>query len=702
VTEDSLDSGDPPANSMQGIWSGLDWNSELKEIIFCVELPFWLLMPSCQLPVEYKGFSTTVIIEHEGIEIQRGNQLSRGHSNTIFIGGKTATRDASFSLRDIWGGTLVRTTRALLYINTYAISDAIDALFNCEGPRRLVGHRYFASLAQGHLPIVNEVINAYRRASIDPYANEVTAWDVPRWIVCHHPVFESVSLFPHLINDEYPKIGEGEKENDYFATDEAALKKHLSQSINPGEIEMLDGWSLFHRGRYGDSIRSFVTAIEVLLESEIRRILSERGTPEEEIENRLENTRSNFDKRLEDYRSLSKRRVPGPILHCLPYINGVRLDIELDYTRKLRHRIVHHGHRLDHEFVKPMQRAAETTSWLFDWLLNNGDFESRRNKNHVFFFGLHTSSTLLPCVVENGILIVKPPPWHDPIKSEQIQISFNHVVHTDEILLCTISSSKNGGKDVEHFTKMAFFELGLGEIEDCPYEISEIEQHPISERFFTEHLKQRILFFVLDCAELLDKNHINQVINFLTEKYQDGNGYDHAILVSNDQMDVDWSRRSGEIDETEINKLACPHQLSIIRTADLAKIVLAVINHNWNSELTVSGMLQPGLQGSSPPHSTQLGSIYHFWDKHRIVGIQLEDSQSLSKGDLLALKLSDHYYQHELNDFKIDEENKLTFQIDLQRSQVPIGSKVFLLDQTKSIQVEPENGEIKEESNQES
>ncbi|QDT23279.1 hypothetical protein [Gimesia chilikensis] len=698
MTEEGLDPSDPPADSMQGIWSGLDWNSELKEIIFCVELPFWLLMPPCQLSVEYKGFSTTVFIENEGIEIQRGNQLSRGHRNTIFIGGKIAARDASFSLHNIWDGTLLRTTRSLLYINTYALSDAIDAFFDSDGPRRFVGHRYFASLAQGHLPLVNEVINAYRRASIDPFANEVTVWDVPRWVVCHHPRFESVSLFPHLINDNYPSVGDEKEEYDYFATDEEAVRDHLSKSINPGEIEMLDGWSLFHRGRYGDSIRSFVTAIEVLLESEITRILSTLGNSQEDIDRRLEITRNTFDERLKDYCALTKRRVPGPKLHFIPYLNGVRLDREFDYTRKLRHKIVHHGHRLDHNFVKPMQRAAETTSWLFDWLLNNGDFENRRIKNHTFFFGLHTSSTLLPCDVENDMLVVTPPPWHDSSQSEAIQISIDHVVHTDEMLLCTISSNKNGGKDVEHFTKMAYFELGLGEIDDCPFDKS---PPPIPERFFIDHQGRKILFFVLDCSELLERNHIEQVIKYLTENYPDSKNYDHAILVSNDQTDVGWYRRRIEINEAEINKLANPHHLSIIRTPDLAKLVLAVLNQNWNAESIVSEMLQPGLQGSSPPQSTLLGSIYHFWDERSIIGIQLEGTHSLKKGDLLALKLRDQYFQHELVDFKIDEEGKLTFQIDLKRNQIPIDSKVFLLDRTKSFREQHIDEEVKDNPDQE-
>ena len=125
----------------------------------------------------------------------------------------------------------------------------------------------------------------------------------------------------------------------------------------PGEVELLDGWSLYYRGRHADSIMSFVTAIEVLLEARLREVLRILGASPEDVERRLLETRNKFMKRLDQYCYLTQSRVPGPYLHVLPTLNGVRLAWELEQTRDLRHEIVHTGRRLDRNLVRPMKRV---------------------------------------------------------------------------------------------------------------------------------------------------------------------------------------------------------------------------------------------------------------------------------------------------------------------------------------------------------
>ena len=41
--------------------------------------------------------------------------------------------------------------------------------------------QYFRSLALAHIPFLNRLVASYRLTSRDPFAFEVSAWDVPFW-----------------------------------------------------------------------------------------------------------------------------------------------------------------------------------------------------------------------------------------------------------------------------------------------------------------------------------------------------------------------------------------------------------------------------------------------------------------------------------------------------------------------------------------
>ncbi len=682
----NVDKVPPPPHN--GVGSRLDWSSAFESIVLCVELPFWLLMPSSSFNVSVGGISTTVSIDNDGIEVQRGRQFTKTHKNTVYIGGSKAACNSSIPVTALPEGGLFRATRTLLYIETHAIADALDAFFGPDGPRYQDGYRYFASLALGHLSIVNEVINAYRKASIDPFANEITAWDVPVWFVLRPPDSGSVCLNAHLAEDWYPTIRKDFKSDEaypFFAVSKDCVLRQISRKDIPGEIEMLDGWSLFHRGRYGDSIRSFVTAIEVLVEAEVRRLLAESGMSEEHVRTRIDNTRNNFDKRLGEYCLISKRRIPGPVLHYIPWLNGLRLANELDHARRLRHRIVHHGHRLDHAFSKPMLRAAETTSWLFDWLASNDSFEERRSRNHAMFFGWRTEAVPFDCIVQEGRVVVRPlfPADREASASgdDIVIASISRVVHSDSILYRTLSRQSCDGKDVEHFVKMAFFELGVGELADSPFETS---LFPIPERFRMTIQEKLVLFFVLDTPDSVGVAHIEQVQAFLADRRKSGVNIGHAILVVNDQMDREWHQRVS-IPDDNVDQVAHSCGISVVRTACLAKAVLGAIRYRWSVQRIIDALMQPGLQACDPPSSKVLGNVYKFWEKPKVIGIQPLGSASLQVGDIVAVLLRDRFHQHEIGECMTDCDGRITFKCDINRADVLIGAHVFLLDRELSI-----------------
>lgn len=684
-----------PRMGFVGSGTSLDWNSPLRPLVLAVELPFWLLMPETTLCVSVGGFTTDVDVINDGIALQVGEEITRHNQNTVFIGSMNAANDIRLPAKLIPIGGMARSTRTLLRIKSHCIEDAALAFFQESGRRFQDGRRYFASLAIGHLPVVNKIINAYRMAAIDPYASEVTAWDVPVWFVGFLRQCVPVALNDFLVNDRYPVISRGPGSDDHkpiFATSREAVGIRLSQNEPPGEIEMLDGWSLFHRGRYGDSIRSFVTAIEVLVEAEIRRLLTISGKPPEEIDSCLEKTRGNFDDRLRDYCMISGRRIPGPILSPIPYINGLRLQREQERTRKLRHKIVHHGHRLDHTFEKPMLRAAETTSWLFDWLTNGGDFETRRRAVATLAFATRTDATPFRCEVRDGTLVVVPifpeSLEHGPSAQEiPVVVSFDRIVHNEQILLKSICRQGDDGKDVEHFTLMAFYELGLNEYEDSP-PVDPSRQ--VAERFRIKCCDKTCLVFVIDTHEILSGDDIDRVSNACQELRQQGVLFDHTIIIANENNGREWHRRGSAIDD-ELAERAFHSGTTVVYVPGLARIVLGVLEYGWLRRAICNALTGGGVFDPAPPGSVLLGTVYHFWGGSGVVGVQLESDVLIEDGDSVVMELPESFYTVLVAGPRTDDSLRVTFSIPLGRGEVPLGCRVFRITMKDSLEGRTDN-----------
>lgn len=172
----------------------------------------------------------------------------------------------------------------------------------------------------GHIPVVNKIVNAYRRASIDPYVSEVTKRDIPNWFVFLPPSEDGeaaqrrvVCLYSGIVRDSYPTIPDGLNEESrlLYAASEADVLNQIKTEALPGELDLLDGWSRFYSGRFQDSIRLFGTAIEVLIESEVRKLLTKSEYDEHVIQTKLEKTRNNFDSRITQLAAKENQREPS-------------------------------------------------------------------------------------------------------------------------------------------------------------------------------------------------------------------------------------------------------------------------------------------------------------------------------------------------------------------------------------------------------
>ena len=374
------------------------WASGSVPIELLVELPFWLMIPDCELSGSYGTTKAPALIRNQYVAVADGPCFLTSRSNHVYIG-PAANLDLNDKVpkrvREL-RAPVFHPMKTVVVFRPNSVEDAIQALLESpvdpECPTAAVrrvnrSFQYLQSLAYSHIPILNSLILSYRLASRDPFAYRVATWDVPTWFVRHNEELLRISLMPYHDNDGYPTTKE-------FTTGEPSLfcsavpqavETTTNTDIPPGMEEILDAQSLFYRGHLDDAVRSAVTAIEVAIEGQIKELLTSQGFSREQIHDRLKATWNDFDERVRDYERIRGTRIPGPVVSCIPYINGIRLKSELGWVRRLRHKIVHEGLRVAGGSRGTMLRALETMTWLFRWLSwSEGEAEDH-SRNYIFF-----------------------------------------------------------------------------------------------------------------------------------------------------------------------------------------------------------------------------------------------------------------------------------------------------------------------------
>jgi hypothetical protein len=183
----------------------LNWESPIREIVLHTELPFWLLVADCELDITLRDSTLPLSIVSQAIEIQLGRTYRESHRNAALIEkvqGEPSTRAQTILRGAKQEGFTLRTTRTLVSIKTKAIEDAIVAVQE-QGRRRVDADMYFRSFVHAHLAFVNKAINAYRRVAADPFAIELTEWDLNVWYHVQDK-FIPISLIPYKETDGVP------------------------------------------------------------------------------------------------------------------------------------------------------------------------------------------------------------------------------------------------------------------------------------------------------------------------------------------------------------------------------------------------------------------------------------------------------------------------------------------------------------------
>jgi hypothetical protein len=627
-----------------GVWPGssLDWSSPRIAVQLYVELPFWLMMPEGQFAVSHGATKLKIQVVHGCEEIQLTTTHLKNRSSTAFIArpGEVPPLATQQRVDQSKSGCSARIHRTTLVIETMALVSALEGVVHEKPVNGVHAARYLSALAAGHLPLVNALITAYRRVSCDPFVQEVTEATVPIWFLRFTDHFLRVSVYPYA-DLEYRlelRTKEGKPEPANLATVEE-VSQFLTQPETPGETILLDAWSHYYAGRYGDSIRALVTAIEVLLEAKSAEALRNRGKSTEQVQKALDATDTKFITRLNNYLQLTKRTIPGPLLSWVPYVNGVRLRNELDRTRELRHKIVHEGYRMRPFAHGLMQRAAETMTWLFDWLEDNEVNTTKRFKLYSIKSDLKGR---IPFDVEYAADGVKVVEWHGfpPDDTEEFL--------TDDVLWGTHRRALHGSaKDLPLFVKMSLAVI-LADNADIMDVLASRKGtsivdhevlHPLPgitpERFRCNLDDLRLAVFLVELDGTLTNSDLNGVmVRLLQLRREYPDKKIHGLCVVNQQQHLAPEAREvcRKLDDN-LAELLRTCGLSLVFAPDLAWYIKGARDHKWPPTPLRDGMKGTGLITCWPPNCTYVGVVIRIFPKIGVLGVEVNADPPLVKGD---------------------------------------------------------------------
>lgn len=629
------------------------WQGNRVPVQLIVELPFWLLMPDGDIYVAYDRAKVAATVRGNYMDVSVGPMSLTSRNNVVLLGPGD----------ELWGRHLpesivpsqmpvYRPMKTTVTFKSEAIAGCFEAWRNrySVAPDDRAGIRrvnramqYLETLATAHIPLLNKLITSYRSVSLDPYAFEVSAWDVPVWYAQHDETLVRIGLMPYWGDDTYPTVNDGRSVSPFVATTIEAVQSQANANVAPGKLELLDAMSLMYRGRFGDAVRSAVTAIEVALEAQLANLLKRTGLSETEIDERLAATRGSFFDRLAEFEQLSQKRLPGPLLHVVPYINGIRLRSELDWVRTLRHKVVHEGVRIEVLQRGPMLRAIETMTWLFAWLSWEDEHGPEDNRNYVFFDFVR-GRTVYPFGYSDTGVSVFPLPTHD----------HGETIVTDEELIFEqyLATTDPPVGDAELLVRMSFEYLGLA-CEDGPPDA--IVEPKLRERFRIRDKSHKAIVFCLECDELIDAAACG-AIAARVQDHRRVNGSDWGVLVVvHHQRCLPRKLRAIEEaipDDTRRVLDACG--ATTITALDLQLLVRGCRDLSWPVE-SVSGLLfSPGRQGIAPPMYRRSGTYSRFFPKHSAISVELNTGATLKLGDVIGVRLESRYHEESISSLQMN------------------------------------------------
>lgn len=627
----------------------LKWGSSLVEIDLYVELPFWLLVEPSAYTVTLGPCSLQLSIIQDAVEVQYGKRYRNSHSNARSF--HEITEPLIQQLDKVKDNSLnYRVLRTVIKIRTKCLDDAITAAGDKEERRRQEAAHYFQSLVFGHFDFVNRLLVAYALTAEDAFSYELSEWDLPFWFVNRGQSWIPVSLMPYFTYDQMPFVRDWDGNRQAIAlTNPESIKKALRTRPAPGRLEALDAWSLFYRGRYTDAVRLLATSVEVSLENAIVKELQAKNKSQKEIEKRLAETFNDFDARLDDYVNLSGRRVPGPIIAPIPYINGVRLRVEIERNRKLRHKVVHEGIRITKGLEGAMLRAVETSVWFVKWLHGWKEDEIMRQQARSILPVLRGKPMHNWTYTAEGVTLLSPSK-EDMTDDEVLQ----HLQR--EILRRQFVSSIDGEtRDLEFFIRMFFCYLDCDYIESAPAEPPGCPHAHERYQIWSDVAKEAVPIFYFDVPGMPSIEHLQSVAARLLSRMNEGRKNSQALCVFNYQNTLPWQVRNDAFLGDKAVAFARQCGIAMVSTADMVRTVEAMMAYKWDFRPILHSLFQSGRSLTSPPGFERVGVVNRLYPAQRALSVSVDPGKEIRKDDTLLVRLWHKYHQQAVDSLALNK-----------------------------------------------
>ena len=614
----------------------IDWSASKEHCVLHVELPYWLATPDGTVTVELFGWKQKIDIRNTAFAVYSGNRVRRDESNILQLTQSDGHPFSSEQIEQVNGQErfCLRKYRTLLSLPCEIHKGIAVAQNSSDGPVRRDSTIYLRTLSFSLLPYINRLISAYRRVSLDPFSSQLSFWDIPVWHISN----ESNQLFTYdmsnyFIFESLPESAihpaHGVPAQAYLRTTIGKVRHSLLVEPVVSLEELLDAWTDYHRGRLGDAIRKAVTSIEIAVSQLLEAALISSGLDQDSSAQKVRGLR--FRQQLDDYCSISRRRIPGPIYDWMSLeINGVRLEDELFQAREIRHKIVHESLRPTMRNEGAVLRILETISWLHGWLYNDLRLDPTRSP---LYQQQHNRKTL--CTFEFEIdshgIHVEDKKFQRRTDTEP-EIASDHRI--DEVYQGFLyAQAEKQPPDVEYCTLYAFNRLG--------YRINEAALTTLGGNLYPRFVaiaKDMVLVYLLDTPGQIETSHVYEVLAktavWSSERQQRAGS---LIVVNADnetalrkKVDIRFAANDADVAARALG-------VSLISFLDLVTLA-ALATHFDNESFNATNYLsQRGAIKGLPEEYNYLGLVRTVFRKIGVVSINLHSSD-LCVGDKLIFR----------------------------------------------------------------
>lgn len=136
----------------------------------------------------------------------------------------------------------------------------------------------------------------------------------------------------------------------------------------------------------------------------------------------------------------------------------------------------------------------------------------------------------------------------------------------------------------------------------------------------------------------------------------------------------------------EILDIADEHDMGLMTTWDLYRLVRGAIRWGWKPEHTCPVLYRLGRIEPFPAHYELVGTVAHMYPEAGVVSIQL-DAIGLSKGDRIAFELDVEFEEQDVTSLQVDKSDVQTATVGmragiktkLDRATLKVGTRVFVV-----------------------